>query len=72
MNLKLSFKMICVALLMAAAVVPMLVKCQPPLHKGWYRTKWLKNHGYTVPVNAPKSIYIRPTSDSLKANIKSI
>jgi len=39
------------------------------LHTGWYSTAKLKKKGYNVPNNAPKTIYIKRTTDSTKVNI---
>ena len=39
------------------------------LHTGWYSVSKLKKKGYSVPNDAPKTIYIRRTGDSAKVNI---
>ena len=53
------------------ALALLLFSCQNTsrLHTGWYSTAKLKKKGYNVPLNAPKTIYIRRTGDSTKVNI---
>ena len=37
---------------------------------GWYSVKYLKKQGFSVPDTKRKSIYLRPTADTSKVNIK--
>lgn len=62
-------KMLLIALLFAFALLALSCQNTGKLHTGWYSTAKLKKKGYNVPLNAPKTIYIRRTNDSSKVNI---
>jgi hypothetical protein len=55
--------------LIAIAAILLASCAETRLHTGWISVKKLYKMGYTHPVTDKKTIYIRRTADSAKANI---